>query len=311
MPTKVKIIGRANGKSAVAAAAYRAGEDLYDERLGRSFNYEKKSDVIETRILAPENAPDWIYDRSALWNAIEAKEDTHNRKASAQLAREDMFTIERAIPLEDATKLVYEFTQKNFVDKGMVADIAIHEPDASDGETNPHFHVMLTMRDIDVNDVHGFGKKNRSWNDKNLQSKWREEWAKTENEYLKKNNIDILVIDKSYAELGIDKKPVNLSMEAYQMEQRGVVTDEGDRAREAIEYNKFHQIAVNAANWVKEKTPQLINQIREYWGYGIQDNEPVPASAVLVNAEIGKQAGYLENILESNRERNQDNDREL
>ena len=189
MPTKVKIIGRSSGRSSVAAAAYRAGESLYDERLGRTFSYDKKNDVIETKIMLPENAPDWMQDRSDLWNNIEAKEDTHNRKATAQLAREDMFTIERAIPLDDAKMLVYQFVQENFVDKGMVADVAIHEPDATDGEKNPHFHVMLSMRDIDNSDPHGFGNKNRSWNNTKFQEKWREKWADIENDYLKKKTL--------------------------------------------------------------------------------------------------------------------------
>ncbi|WP_176138721.1 MobA/MobL family protein, partial [Salmonella enterica] len=60
---------------------------------------------------------------------------------------------------EDKIKLVAEYCQKNFVDKGMITDIAFHDLDSN----NPHAHVMLTLKPITAD---GFGKKDRSWNDK-------------------------------------------------------------------------------------------------------------------------------------------------
>ena len=94
-------------------------------------------------------------------------------------------------------------------------------------------------------------------------------------------------------------------MEAYQMEQRGIITEEGDRAREAIEYNKFHQIAVNTANWIKEKPVQLLHKIREYYGYGGEEKQTQS-----VNIEQEKQ-NYLDNILANNRENKKDNDKDF
>ncbi|EFI8337489.1 MobA/MobL family protein [Escherichia coli] len=86
-----------------------------------------------------------------------------------------------AIPVElshdDKKKLVAEYCQKNFVDKGMIADIAFHDLDSK----NPHAHVMLTLKTIGPE---GFGKKDRSWNDKKIMIQWRESWATMSNSYL-------------------------------------------------------------------------------------------------------------------------------
>lgn len=86
-----------------------------------------------------------------------------------------------AIPVElnndDKKKLVAEYCQKNFVDKGMIADIVFHDLDGK----NPHAHVMLTLKTITAA---GFGKKDRSWNDKKMVVQWRESWAAISNSYL-------------------------------------------------------------------------------------------------------------------------------
>ncbi|EBF5003157.1 conjugal transfer protein, partial [Salmonella enterica] len=78
---------------------------------------------------------------------------------------------------DDKKKLVAEYCQKNFVDKGMIADIAFHDLDGK----NPHAHVMLTLKTITAA---GFGNKDRSWNDKKMMIQWRESWATMSNSYL-------------------------------------------------------------------------------------------------------------------------------
>src|SRR3546814_12121812 len=47
----VKVISRAAGRSAVAAAAYRAGERLHDERLDRDHDFRAKSGVEHSEIM--------------------------------------------------------------------------------------------------------------------------------------------------------------------------------------------------------------------------------------------------------------------
>ena len=53
----IKIISRGKGKSAVAAAAYRAGEKLTNDFDGETHDYTHKGGVVHTEILLPDHAP--------------------------------------------------------------------------------------------------------------------------------------------------------------------------------------------------------------------------------------------------------------
>lgn len=155
---EVKIIGRSRGFCVVAAAAYRAGEKLYDERNGMTHDYTAKAGRVEhLEILAPESAPEWVYDRERLWNAVEAKE----ARKDAQLARELVLSLPRELDTAQRKALVREFLQREYVSKGMIADVALHLDTARDGGENPHAHVLLTLRRIEGD---GFGPKAREWN---------------------------------------------------------------------------------------------------------------------------------------------------
>ena len=61
-----KIIKRSSGRSAVAAAAYRARSSIADERQGLTFNYSNKSDLGHSEIMAPPQSPGWVYTRKNL-----------------------------------------------------------------------------------------------------------------------------------------------------------------------------------------------------------------------------------------------------
>jgi len=153
----VGIVKRSEGRSATAAAAYRAGERIEDRRTGEVFDYSRKQDVVSAEILAPEGVPAWVYDRAELWNRVEESE---NRKDS-QLARTYELELPRELSRDDRRELVKSFIEDRCVSAGMIADIAIHENRASDGDAQPHAHVMLTMRHIGPD---GFGIKGREWN---------------------------------------------------------------------------------------------------------------------------------------------------
>lgn len=165
---------RSEGMTSVAKAAYHARTRITDDRIGETYNFSHRTDLHGHIILAPVSAPAHIIESSsALWNEVERVE----RQNNGQTAR--YFDV--AIPVElnndDKKKLVAEYCQKNFVDKGMIADIAFHDLDSN----NPHAHVMLTLKTIDPE---GFGKKDRSWNDKKIMIQWRESWATMSNSYL-------------------------------------------------------------------------------------------------------------------------------
>lgn len=154
--------GGATRRSAIAAASYRSGERLYDDSQGRWFQFDKP-DVVHTEILAPAGAPAWVFDRQSLWNIVERSE----KRVDAQLAREVEITLPRELPRQDQVEVVRRFVRERFVAKGMVADVAIHEPHASDGKEQPHAHVLLTMRRLDPASITGFAAtKDRDWNER-------------------------------------------------------------------------------------------------------------------------------------------------
>jgi len=117
-----KVISRATGRSAVAAAAYRSASELHDERLDRSHDFTNKSGVIHSEVLLPDGTPERLLDRATLWNEVEAVE----KRKDAQLAREVEFSIPREMPQAEATRLAQDFVQEQFVDRGMVADLNVH-----------------------------------------------------------------------------------------------------------------------------------------------------------------------------------------
>ena len=143
----------------MAAAAYRSGEKLYDERQERLIDYTRKQDVAYKEILLPGEAPLWMSDREKLWNAVEMGE----KRKDAQLAREFNFALPKELSLAQNIELARAFVEKEFVSRGMVADLCIHDHKTPEGEEQPHAHVMLTMREVTEN---GFGLKNRDWNAK-------------------------------------------------------------------------------------------------------------------------------------------------
>lgn len=169
-----KIVKRSEGMTSVAKAAYHARTRITDDRIGETYDFSHRSDLYGHIILAPVSAPAHIVESSAaLWNEVERVE----RQNNGQTARYFDVAIPVELSNDDKKKLVAEYCQKNFVDKGMIADIAFHGLDSK----NPHAHVMLTLKTIGPD---GFGKKDRSWNDNKMMLQWRESWATMSNSYL-------------------------------------------------------------------------------------------------------------------------------
>ena len=197
---RMQVIGRSTGRSAVAAAAYRAAERLHDERQGRDHDFTAKAGVVHSEIVLPAGAPERWQDRTTLWNEVEATE----KRKDAQLAREMEFSIPRELSQPEAIRLARDFVQEQFVSRGMVADVNVHWATAGDGEAQPHAHVMLTMREAGPD---GFGPKAREWNSRELYEGVRERWAALANERLAEQGHDARIDHRSYAEQGIPLEP--------------------------------------------------------------------------------------------------------
>ena len=195
-----KVISRSSGSSAVASAAYRSAERLHDDRLDRNHDFTNKSGVVHSEVMLPDRAPKRLGDRSTLWNEVEATE----LRKDAQLSREVEFAIPRELNQQQGIELAREFVSREFVERGMIADLNVHWDIGADGMAKPHAHVMLTMREVNED---GFGAKVRDWNRSELVCKWREAWAAHVNERLAELDIDARVDHRSLEAQGIDLEP--------------------------------------------------------------------------------------------------------
>ena len=110
---------RSAGQSAIASAAYRAGERLYSEYYGEYSDYTRKGGVICSDIFLPSHAPPEYADRQTLWNAVEKAE----RGKNAQLAYSFDIALQNEFSLEENIALARQFLLENFVSRGMVVDL--------------------------------------------------------------------------------------------------------------------------------------------------------------------------------------------
>lgn len=253
---------RSSGSSSVASAAYREGEKIEDKRTGVIHDYSRKSDVIESIILAPKDAPEFCKKSSDLWNEVERIE----KRKDSQLFREVTLALPREQSHEQNKNCVEDYCTKNFIDQGMVAHLSYHE---SKNE-NPHVHIMLTMRELNKK---GFGQKNRSWNSKENLNNWREDWANTVNKHLEKNMIDQSIDHRSLKDQGLNRIPqIHVGSSAMEMEKRGVKSERGELNREII---------VKNLTLIKDNIQQTITEGIDQFKQRFKDHKQVQQDAKL------------------------------
>lgn len=169
---RVQIIKRNEGRSAVAAAAYRSADKIKSVYEGNDYDFTNKRFVEYSEICLPKYAPAIYNDREKLWNSVEMLE----KAKDAQLAREFEISLPVELTVEQNIQLAKKFIDEVFVSEGMIADWSLHNPAVKDdlgrcldknGEVttdeskyvynNPHIHVMTTLRPL--NDDGSFANK--------------------------------------------------------------------------------------------------------------------------------------------------------
>jgi hypothetical protein len=156
-------------------------------------------------------------------------EKAETRKNS-QLAREINIALPRELTDQQQKDLIKNYIQTEFVDKGMIADIAIHRDD----KENPHCHVMLTTREISAE---GFTVKNRDWNQRELLEQWRAQWSEYANRELEKIGVN-KITHLSHKARGLEELPtIHLGHIAAGMEKEGKKSDRGNINREIQKHN--------------------------------------------------------------------------
>ena len=273
---RATMISRSQGRSATAASAYRAAERIMDRRTGLAFDYAARGGVDHTEIIAPDYAADWAFDRSELWNRVEESETRKN----SQVAREVRVALPDELTHAQRVALVRDYAQAQFVDRGMVADIALHAPGREGDERNHHAHILLTTREVDAD---GFTTKNRDWNKVEVLEGWREAWARDSNTALERAGFDERVDNRTLAAqrdealelaaaarergdeaaelhetvwaMSLDRPPLpQLSPGAWQLKKRGI---------EVAAVRAWREVKAQAVE-VGRMAQELAGQVREW-----------------------------------------------
>lgn len=199
----VRSVSRASGRSAVAAAAYRAGERLINARDGRVHDYTGKP-VIEAFIMAPDTAPAWAADRSRLWNAAETSE----KRKDAKVAREYELALPAELGATARRSLAVGFAELLIERYGVAVDVALHPPDAEGDQRNYHAHLLTTTRAMTLD---GLGPKTRQLDVSSTASgeveTLRASWATMINQALAKAQIPDRVDHRSFERQGKSIEP--------------------------------------------------------------------------------------------------------
>lgn len=236
------MLKRSAGKSSCYLAAYNARTRIEDDRTGDVYDYSYRSDLFHHCILAPQHTPLNIVENSAvLWNEIEQIE----KRKDAQLSR--YFDIAIPVELDNDAKiaLVKNYCKRNFVSKGMIADISFHDLDGH----NPHAHVMLTLREITPQ---GFGNKNRSWNEHDLMDEWRASWSRMSNRMLARTGSDARMDHRSLA--AQREEAIALAKAAQETGRQDIANEQ---LAKSIELNRPAMTRINRKSWHTKRAKAL------------------------------------------------------
>ena len=292
---EINIVKRSEGGSAVSAAAYQTGEKLFSDWDRKYMYHGTKEELVLKEILLPAHAPPEFADRNKLWNSAEAAEPNWN----SQLARRLKIALPVELSMEDNIALAREYCEKEFASKGMIVDLAVHDPEPPNH--NPHFHVLLTMRpldekgnwapkarkeyvlDKDGNRIRGPNGKYKvrkiptvDWNARGNAEIWRHDWENLQNQYLERAGRVERVCMKSYERQGLDTIPtVHMGPAVMALERKGIRTDVGNLNREIR--------AVNAMiRFLKDTILKLTSWLADL-GQAIKEIEMEPEEIYLVD----------------------------
>ncbi len=270
-------VSRGKGQSAIAAAAYRAGERLQDHYYGEYADYTAKGGVVYTEIIAPDYVSESFRDKETLWNEVERVE----KHPKAQLAYSFDFALMNEFSMEENIILAKRFIKENFIAKGMIADMAVHKPDKKEID-NPHVHVLCPIRPMNTDGTWGekqrreylFDEDGKSvldgrghqkfnavpttdWGRPETLEAWRKAWADMVNEEFQKKGMLERIDHRSYEAQEIMLIPqIHEGPNVRKMEAKGIRTEKGSLNRLIKEINQGILL-------LKEKVKDIMDVISE------------------------------------------------
>ena len=163
----VSTVSRSKGRSSVAAAAYRLGVSLVDDRTGLTHDYTRKGGVVAAATVLPKGAPAAYADPATLWNAAEAAD----KRVNSVTAREWQIAVPFGLSEADALKAGRAYASWLADRYGVAVSVAVHRDNDRDASGKPkpeakrgfHLHLLGTTRQVGPD---GFGPKTRVLDDK-------------------------------------------------------------------------------------------------------------------------------------------------
>ena len=242
----VKPISRGVGRSATAAAAYRSGELIVDERTGEVHDYTRKGDVVHSEMIVPPGAPSWAEDRAALWNAAEAAE----KRKDARVARDYEVAIPKELTRAQGIELVRDFAHQLADRYGVAVDVNVHSDElrnwdgSEKGYQGYHAHILTSTRKLGRE---GFGEKAEiELSDAKRKSlglsdgaaeieQIRQRWEIAANRHLERAGQSQRIDRRSLKDQGIDREPtVHLGPGVTALEREGISSRLGDINRQVV-----------------------------------------------------------------------------
>lgn len=294
-----KPISRSSGRSAVASVAYRAGIEITDERLGKTYDYTKRSGVLWTGIATPNGIE---INRNELWNLAEKTETRSNSRT----AREIVINIPHELMQGDQSAgkmLAYEFATSLSQKYGIAVDVAVHAPDKQGDNRNYHAHLLLTTRQLEQDkNIIKLGNKSQLEMSNTQLAKLelpkaqdelvsiRKAWADLTNDYLAEHGLNERIDHRSHADRGLLTLPtVKMGWQATELERQGVRTDVGDQNRAIKAYNEQVLIYQGLQRQARQAELERAEQAER------QRQEQTRRQAELEKAKTAKKAQTHEN----------------
>jgi ATP-dependent exoDNAse (exonuclease V) alpha subunit len=238
----IKSISRGAGRSAIAAAAYRAGERLRDERTGVLHNYSRREDVSHKEILLPSHLRGadaaWASDRASLWNAAERAE----RQSNSRVAREYQVALPAELDAGRRLQLARTFAQELAERHNVVVDLAVHAPRPEGDPRNHHAHLLVTSREVTASGLGAKAGLDMESDERRRRGlpvgiaeirAIRERWAVLSNEAFAAAGLAVRIDHRSLRDQGVNREPApHIPFAAFQIERRGQYSPIGQKLRE-------------------------------------------------------------------------------
>lgn len=273
---EMKTVKRSAGHSATAAAAYRSGARIVDERTGEIHDYRKKRGIISSRIILPDNAPANLENRANLWNAAEAAE---NRKNSVT-AREILLSLPADLSPDQRADLALSFGEWLSNTYQVAADVSLHAPDRHGDNRNHHAHILMTTRRVTAD---GFGEKTRELDDRKTGQvdSIRQQWETMANRALEQAGLEPTLSHESKQTRAV--RAAHAELQAAQLELAAAEQAAEQERQRTIAVKRIPSEAELRFNKIKSEQSAIAKEAQEFL-----KTDPWKAAKIVASIQPGQ-----------------------